>query len=137
MEGSAPPLTVQVLQQQGDGCRPPLTQRRVDVPVQDVQEAQRGRPAAVPLVGAGGHGLREAEEGARSTGTAPPRAGAGMEATSAPGREAAAFPRHDRARMGTTAPRGESPPLAGRRLSGEVDAERGATLLTRSRVAMA
>lgn len=84
MEGSTPRLTIQVLQQQGDGCRPPRTQRRVDVPVQDVQEAQRGRPAAVPLVGAGGHRLREAGDGARSpAGTAPPPTGVGMEATCA------------------------------------------------------
>ena len=35
-----PGLTVQVLQQQGDGSRPPLTQGRMDILMQDTQEAQ-------------------------------------------------------------------------------------------------
>lgn len=37
---STPGLTFQVLQQQGDGSRPPLTQGRVDILMQDTQEAQ-------------------------------------------------------------------------------------------------
>lgn len=41
-ERQRPPLglTVQVFQQQGDGGRPPLTQGRVDILMQDTQEAQ-------------------------------------------------------------------------------------------------
>ena len=56
-------LVAQVFQQQGDGGRPPLTQGRVDILMQDTQEAQRGCSATVPHIGIGRHDLQKAQLG--------------------------------------------------------------------------